>query len=310
MTTDPKLDPLTDPDAVAAVANIATIHATLAGVYAAGGDHRAATETAREARSLLDTIADGASIRAGLRLAALDSRVHEDGMTCQRCERDAIDAEPVWFDSALVDAHRDAIDPRLVAALSTLEAPYGARGIIAATEALYPGATPPPQFSNADAAAERDTEGARLVADERWRQIREEGFELEDDLRYDPDTLARAAGSYLMAATADHPEEAPVPGAWPWDAETWKPSASKVRNLVKAAALLVAEVDAALYRERFTDPPSPEELATRSAPTPASMFPCPAPDIAGAEDRCGQFTDPRTCHTGSCSHTTESEARS
>jgi hypothetical protein len=31
--------------------------------------------------------------------------------------------------------------------------------------------------------------------------------------------------------------------SWPWDAEWWKPSPDSVRNLVKAGALIAAEID-------------------------------------------------------------------
>jgi hypothetical protein len=36
--------------------------------------------------------------------------------------------------------------------------------------------------------------------------------------------------------------ETPPPN-WPWDAKWWKPSVDHVRNLVKAGALIAAEID-------------------------------------------------------------------
>ena len=34
-----------------------------------------------------------------------------------------------------------------------------------------------------------------------------------------------------------------TPECWPWDHEWWKPSDDPVRNLVKAGALIAAEID-------------------------------------------------------------------
>lgn len=92
---------------------------------------------------------------------------------------------------------------------------------------------------------------------ERARQITEvedggEGFTVERDAAmYGPGTLARAAQCYAGTARLQmlgkSLEMAMVePIEWPWDSEWWKPSGDPIRNLQKAAALMVAELDRAL----------------------------------------------------------------
>jgi len=85
-----------------------------------------------------------------------------------------------------------------------------------------------------------------LIADERDRQLSEEGFDpLHDDAHWKGE-LAQAAIAYVVAAhdqvigckLPDGP-----PATWPWGDEWWKRSDDPVRNLVKAAALLAAEID-------------------------------------------------------------------
>jgi hypothetical protein len=93
--------------------------------------------------------------------------------------------------------------------------------------------------------------GAELIAAERERQIVEEGWTTEHDAEHTQGELALAAVTYAFHAVYRRsPEE--MPGkAWPWwDEEDgqryvswWKPSESQVRNLVKAGALIAAEID-------------------------------------------------------------------
>lgn len=87
------------------------------------------------------------------------------------------------------------------------------------------------------------------VLAERQRQISAEGWTPEHDDEYDPGTLAAAAAAYTLHA-ADHlnpysqgdgGDEAPV--MWPWvPASTWKPTTPR-RDLVKAGALIIAEIE-------------------------------------------------------------------
>ncbi len=70
------------------------------------------------------------------------------------------------------------------------------------------------------------------VLAERQRQIEVEGWTAEFDDGYRDNELARAAACYAVGVTA----------YWPWDLDWWKPSERR-RDLVKAAALLIAEIE-------------------------------------------------------------------
>lgn len=100
--------------------------------------------------------------------------------------------------------------------------------------------------------------GIKLIADERRRQIHEEKWTAEHDDSHINGELAVAAACYLRGSKSSGTIrtseglsyfEKHVPGSmwyvikWPWDAGSWKPTPNRVRNLVKAAALIVAEID-------------------------------------------------------------------
>lgn len=83
--------------------------------------------------------------------------------------------------------------------------------------------------------------GCERIKRERIRQIHEEGRRTEDDMdNHQHGELARAADCYIQA-TLGGPRFS-TPYNWPWDNEWWKP-ASDVRMLVKAGALIAAEID-------------------------------------------------------------------
>jgi len=87
------------------------------------------------------------------------------------------------------------------------------------------------------------------VAAERKRQREVEGWTQEHDDEHDDRTMAAAAAAYVfandcgVAHTVDG-EEYLVEGRelWPWDLKWWKPK-DRRRNLVRAAALIVAEIE-------------------------------------------------------------------
>ena len=84
-----------------------------------------------------------------------------------------------------------------------------------------------------------DDRGVRLIAAERQRQITAEGWSAEHDfIEHDGQQLAWAALSYLREAI-----ELNGVDDWPWDTQWWKPSDDPIRNLVKAGALIAAEID-------------------------------------------------------------------
>jgi|GEM_PF-2506417 len=107
--------------------------------------------------------------------------------------------------------------------------------------------------TNAHASAaqtEGITTAARDVLAERERQVTAEGWTAEHDDQHDAGEMAAAASAYcLAAADALHPfshgdgnyrDHAPV--QWPWAPEWWKSSTPR-RDLVKAGALLLAEIE-------------------------------------------------------------------
>jgi len=83
------------------------------------------------------------------------------------------------------------------------------------------------------------------VARERCRQIGEEGWTAEHDDTHVYGELSIAAACYALEATGDNLILGDnLPAQWPreWSREWWKP-ADRRRNLVKAAALTMAEIE-------------------------------------------------------------------
>jgi hypothetical protein len=83
-------------------------------------------------------------------------------------------------------------------------------------------------------AALREDSGAALIATERRRQVEREGWSSEHDAGHKDGDLARAAAAYAMNDER----------LWPWDGDGfWNPGADDLRRLVKAGALIAAEID-------------------------------------------------------------------
>lgn len=90
--------------------------------------------------------------------------------------------------------------------------------------------------------------GAQLIAEERQRQIDVEGWDAAHDDQHEMGEMASAAMCYAEQGLDEEIQE--VGGSeefaqewWPWDHAWWKPSPDRVRNLVKAGALIAAEID-------------------------------------------------------------------
>jgi hypothetical protein len=88
------------------------------------------------------------------------------------------------------------------------------------------------------------------IVAERARQIAVEGWTAEHDDQHDDGQLARAAAAYAIFAglprqftTLAQSMRSAIPMIWPWSAGWWKPSEQNRRNLVKAGALIVAEIE-------------------------------------------------------------------
>ena len=86
--------------------------------------------------------------------------------------------------------------------------------------------------------------GAELIAAERRRQIVVEGYSADHDRADGPGVLIRAAMCYATPAHKRVMLGRRAPIDWPWEPDYWKPSPDdRVRELVKAGALIAAEID-------------------------------------------------------------------
>lgn len=88
--------------------------------------------------------------------------------------------------------------------------------------------------------------GIQLIADERKRQITEEGLTPDLDVEQQPHgQLAGAAACYALwnSPYLACPLLARLlVGFWPWGHEYWKPK-DPIRDLTRAGALIAAELD-------------------------------------------------------------------
>lgn len=107
------------------------------------------------------------------------------------------------------------------------------------------------------------SQAAQSVLKERKRQIEKEGWTAEHDDDHRLGELAQAGACYaahaglgiainmLQLLRAQDPPgysrlmrlQSYVHEGWPWSKEWWKPSLDHRRNLVKAAALILAEIE-------------------------------------------------------------------
>lgn len=76
------------------------------------------------------------------------------------------------------------------------------------------------------------------IAEERARQISTEHYSISHDDHHVNGEMAAAAACYALGV---RPRNVPR-NIWPWEDKWWKPT-DRRRNLVKAAALLVAEIE-------------------------------------------------------------------
>jgi hypothetical protein len=83
------------------------------------------------------------------------------------------------------------------------------------------------------------TKAAQDVLAERQRQVEVEGWDTRHDDDHEDGAMAMAASCY---ANTVYTRRTHAPAAWPWDASWWKPK-DRRSNLVRAAALLLAEIE-------------------------------------------------------------------
>ncbi len=92
--------------------------------------------------------------------------------------------------------------------------------------------------------------GIELIAEERERQIKEEGWTPEHDAKYNYHELARAAACYATPGYLRVKING-QPCGWPFSKDWWKPSPQdRKRELVKAGALIAAELDRLIQSEQ------------------------------------------------------------
>ena len=87
--------------------------------------------------------------------------------------------------------------------------------------------------------------GSDLIAAERRRQQAVENWSADHDDKHTTGELIDASLCYIYASiNLGHPAMKKPPREWPWSDEWWKPNhESEIPNLVKAGALLAAEID-------------------------------------------------------------------
>lgn len=102
------------------------------------------------------------------------------------------------------------------------------------------------------------TKALEDVSAERLRQVETEGWTPEHDDGHKRGELTSASMAYLTNALVyvqvaamgvmspdallEKSRTAPPTKQWPWDVRWWKPTTPR-RNLVKAAALIIAEIE-------------------------------------------------------------------
>ena len=92
------------------------------------------------------------------------------------------------------------------------------------------------------AGADAMSDAARDVLAERERQVTAEGWTPEHDDQHSVGQMADAAACYALFVHApDYPCKNP-PLSWPWARKWWKPTTPR-RDLVKAGALILAEIE-------------------------------------------------------------------
>ena len=126
-------------------------------------------------------------------------------------------------------------------------------------------------------------DGAALISIERHRQVEQEGWTPQHDDEHTNSALIDAAICYATEHFASHDTSLEPPEGWPWDSSWWKPK-DPVANLVRAGALIAAEIDRLLR----VSPVAEAEQAAIPAPRPdASPLPrCDHGVVSGEDGLC------------------------
>ena len=105
--------------------------------------------------------------------------------------------------------------------------------------------------------------GAKLIARERNRQVTKEKFTSAHDDEHELGEMTQAAIIYATAEVRqmkmENLDDPFWAEDWPWENGDFKPSPDAIRNLTKAGALIAAEIDRLLRKQKAaiaTKPPS------------------------------------------------------
>ncbi|NQE78590.1 hypothetical protein A8L50_05305 [Pantoea ananatis] len=102
-----------------------------------------------------------------------------------------------------------------------------------------------------NATAQPVSDAANDVLAERQRQVSQEGWTPEHDDTHSSGEMAGAAACYarhvngrkwVYQSRPDDYSSEEAPESWPWDEAWWKPKSPR-KDLVRAAALLIAEIE-------------------------------------------------------------------
>lgn len=86
--------------------------------------------------------------------------------------------------------------------------------------------------------------GCQMIAAERKRQIEVEGWTADHDSKHVCGELTDAAVCYAIRGYWRTRYDSFLKALWPWDSKYWKPTQDdRIRELVKAGALIAAEID-------------------------------------------------------------------
>jgi len=84
--------------------------------------------------------------------------------------------------------------------------------------------------------------GSELISAERKRQIEKDGYDAKHDDIHKSGEILKAAIAYASTEVPDRGFNASALDIWPWEFEYFK-NENPLRNLVKAGALIAAEID-------------------------------------------------------------------
>ncbi|KKK78159.1 hypothetical protein LCGC14_2846350 [marine sediment metagenome] len=117
--------------------------------------------------------------------------------------------------------------------------------------------------------------GSELIAEERQRQVEQEGWTAKHDNMHRGFELSKAGAAYALDVAGERVFAKTV---WPWANEYWKPTIKNnernedddIRQLVKAGALIVAEID---RLQRFQEWLNKAEEMGKSSPKGSFLNP-------------------------------------